>query len=104
MNANHSTSSPSPSPIWLLPTSTTGGGVTTTNNNSVEMLTQQSNSNNNNNIHQPFFGYLRASIGTGLSITLNPNIRLEATYSVPLLKASHDVIKPFQLGVGVSIN
>lgn len=52
----------------------------------------------------PFFGYLRASIGAGISLTLSPAVTLEATYSIPVLKASHDNIKPFQLGVGLSLS
>ena len=52
----------------------------------------------------PFFGYLRASIGAGISLTLSPAVTLEATYSIPVLKASHDNLKPFQLGVGLSLS
>lgn len=52
----------------------------------------------------PFFGYLRASVGAGISLTLSPAVTLEATYSIPVLKASHDNIKPFQLGVGLSLS
>lgn len=53
---------------------------------------------------QPFFGYARASVGTGLSISFSKMIRVEMTYSMPLLKNSQDQVKPFQLGVGLSIN
>ena len=52
----------------------------------------------------PFFGYLRASVGAGVSLTLSPSITLEVTYSVPILKSSHDVTKPFQVGVGLSLS
>ena len=52
----------------------------------------------------PFFGYLRASVGAGVSLTLSSSITLEVTYSVPILKSSHDVIKPFQVGVGLSLS
>lgn len=52
----------------------------------------------------PFFGYFRASVGAGISLALSPAITLEVTYSVPVLKAAHDVVKPFQLGVGVSLS
>ena len=54
--------------------------------------------------HVPFFGYLRASVGAGVSLTLSPAVTLEVTYAVPLLKSSHDVTKPFQLGVGISLS
>ena len=52
----------------------------------------------------PFFGYLRASVGAGIALTLSPAVTLEATYSIPVLKAPHDKIKPFQLGVGLSLS
>ena len=52
----------------------------------------------------PFFGYLRASVGAGVSLTLSPSITLEVTYSVPILKSTHDVTKPFQVGVGLSLS
>ena len=52
----------------------------------------------------PFFGYLRASVGAGIALTLSPAVTLEATYSIPVLKASHDNIKLFQLGVGLSLS
>jgi hypothetical protein len=52
----------------------------------------------------PFFGYARASIGTGLSVTFSQMVRVEMTYSVPLLRSNQDQLKAFQLGVGLSIN
>lgn len=65
-------------------------------------------SNNINGINPdkniPFFGYVRASIGAGVSLTLSPAIKLEVTYSIPILKSSHDITKPFQLGVGLSLS
>jgi hypothetical protein len=47
---------------------------------------------------------MRAAVGTGLSISFNNMIRLETTYSIPIMKAESDDIKAFQLGVGLSIN
>jgi outer membrane protein assembly factor BamA len=61
------------------------------------------NSNNGKDTNAPLFGHLRASAGAGAAIALAPSVNLEVTYSIPILKASHDVIKPFQLGVGLSI-
>ena len=52
----------------------------------------------------PFFGFFRVSVGAGISLALSPAITLEVTYSVPILKSAHDVVKPFQLGVGVSLS
>ena len=52
----------------------------------------------------PFFGYLRMSVGAGIALSLSPAVTLEATYSIPVLKATHDNIKPFQLGVGLSLS
>jgi hypothetical protein len=53
----------------------------------------------------PLFGYIRASVGAGLSLSLGGVARVEATYSLPLLKAKHDVTSnAFQLGVGLSIS
>ena len=54
--------------------------------------------------HVPFFGYLRASVGAGVSLALSPALTLEVTYSIPILKSSHDVTKHFQLGVGMSLS
>ncbi len=51
----------------------------------------------------PFFGFLRASVGTGLAITVGNNIRFEVSYALPLLKAPQDVVKNFQIGVGLSM-
>lgn len=49
------------------------------------------------------FGHLRASVGTGISCNLGSAVRLEATYSVPFMYNAHDVLHPFQFGIGVSI-
>lgn len=49
------------------------------------------------------FGHMRASIGTGICCNLGSAVRLEATYSVPFLYNAHDVLHPFQFGVGLSI-
>lgn len=47
---------------------------------------------------------MRASIGSGISMSFQNIVRLEATYSVPILLSSNDRLKDFQLGVGLSIN
>ena len=52
----------------------------------------------------PFFGHLRASVGSGIAVTVGNNVRLELSYAVPLMKATHDVVKPFQIGVGLSMS
>ncbi len=52
----------------------------------------------------PFFGYLRASVGGGMSMSFNNQIRLETTYSIPLVKARQDSVRGFQIGVGFTIN
>ena len=52
----------------------------------------------------PFFGHLRASVGTGVALSIGSNVRFELSYAVPVLRARHDVIKPFQIGVGLSIS
>lgn len=54
-------------------------------------------------LDRPYFGYPRASLGTGLVYSLMNNIRLEATYSIPFVKSQHDKTKPFQLRFGLSI-
>lgn len=51
----------------------------------------------------PLFGTPRVSVGGGLSMTLNGNVRLEMTYAIPLLKTKHDLVRPFQLGVGWTV-
>lgn len=50
-----------------------------------------------------YFGFPRLSIGSGMAINISSAARLEVTYSVPLVYARHDIIKPFQIGVGFSI-
>jgi len=54
-------------------------------------------------ISSSLFGHMRASVGTGISCNLGSSIRLEATYSIPFLYNSHDVLHPFQFGIGMSI-
>lgn len=48
------------------------------------------------------FGAPRLSIGCGLTMNTGP-MRLEMTYSLPLLKARDDLTRGFQLGVGLSM-
>ena len=52
----------------------------------------------------PFFGHLRASVGSGIAVTVGNNVRFELSYAVPVMKATHDVVKPFQIGVGLSMS
>jgi outer membrane protein assembly factor BamA len=52
----------------------------------------------------PMFGYLRASIGSGLSVCLSNMIRIETTCSLPIYSSSTDRLKHFQIGVSLSIN
>lgn len=67
----------------------------------VDALNRQEANVDNDNI----FGPLRMSIGGGISMSMAGGIgRLEATYSLPLVKGNYDVSKGFQLGVGVTIN
>jgi hypothetical protein len=52
----------------------------------------------------PLFGFIRLSVGGGLSVIIANTLRLEATYSVPVVYGLHtDHVKPFQLGLGVSL-
>jgi outer membrane protein assembly factor BamA len=46
----------------------------------------------------------RVSVGCGAVVPIANVARLELTYSIPLLKSGSDVIKPFQIGVGLTIN
>lgn len=46
----------------------------------------------------------RASVGGGFSVAAGGQIRLETTYSIPILKAAQDQTKGFQIGVGLSLN
>ena len=48
------------------------------------------------------FGAPRLSVGCGLTMNTGP-MRLEMTYSIPLLKARDDLTRGFQLGVGLSM-
>jgi len=51
----------------------------------------------------PVFGLPRVSVGGGLCLALNGNMRLEMTYSVPVTKTRHDQVRPFQLGIGWTV-
>lgn len=50
------------------------------------------------------FGSPRVSVGGGLSFAFGSAARIECTYTIPLLKNDNDIVKPFQLGVSLSIN
>lgn len=52
----------------------------------------------------PSFGKMRASVGAGLSLMMADKVRVEGSYSFPLIKAKHDNTTAFQLGIGLSIN
>jgi len=51
----------------------------------------------------PMFGMPRVSVGGGLCLALNGNMRLEMTYSVPVARTRHDQVRPFQLGIGWTV-
>ena len=57
-----------------------------------------------NGMYAAGLGALRASVGGGFSVAAAGAVRLEATYSVPLLAASQDQTKGFQIGIGVTMN
>lgn len=46
----------------------------------------------------------RVTVGGGFSVAFAPTARMEITYSVPVLKSAHDVVRGFQLGLGLTIN
>ena len=46
----------------------------------------------------------RASLGLGISGTVAGMVRVEATYALPLLRAPHDVLRPWQLGFSLTMN
>jgi outer membrane protein assembly factor BamA len=50
-----------------------------------------------------YLGSPRLSIGSGFAINLSNAARLEVSYAMPLLYAKHDLSKPFQIGVGLSL-
>ena len=50
------------------------------------------------------FGAMRVSLGWGFAVPLGNAARLELTYALPVLRASTDVVKPFQIGVGMTVN
>jgi outer membrane protein assembly factor BamA len=52
----------------------------------------------------PLFGQIRLSAGAGVVVPVSNIARLELTYAIPLLKSSTDAVKPFQIGVGMTIN
>lgn len=45
----------------------------------------------------------RLTLGCGFSYALGP-ARLELTYALPVRASSHDILKPFQIGIGLSMN
>jgi hypothetical protein len=53
----------------------------------------------------PLFGYLRCSLGAGVSVGLLNCVRLEASCAMPVHPVSkHDTVKKFQLGVAITVN
>ncbi len=54
--------------------------------------------------HKPFWGYTRAAVGTGMSLSLDDKMRLEATYSLPIRKSPHDNTRAFQFGIGLTLS
>jgi outer membrane protein assembly factor BamA len=50
-----------------------------------------------------FLDSLRVSGGCGLSYAIGP-ARLEVTYALPIRHTEHDLLKPFQIGIGISMN
>jgi outer membrane protein assembly factor BamA len=47
------------------------------------------------------FGIPRMSIGAAYSLNLGA-MKLELSYSVPMVSAPQDVVKPFQIGLGLN--
>lgn len=54
--------------------------------------------------NSPFFGFVRASVGAGVSLAVADTVRVEASFSFPLVYSKQDNLKSFQLGVGLSMN
>eukprot|EP01036_Dinobryon_divergens_P026227 gene26227-34848_t len=52
----------------------------------------------------PFLGFLRASVGVGMSLSLSNVVRLEACYSLPVMYSPQDNLRTAQLGVGLTVN
>jgi hypothetical protein len=52
----------------------------------------------------PIFGFVRLSVGGGMSLVIANMIRFEINYAIPISYASTDNVKQFQLGVGLTIN
>ncbi len=46
----------------------------------------------------------RLSMGCGISLPVGEAARIELTYSVPLKQHMSDVTKPFQIGLGITVN
>lgn len=44
---------------------------------------------------------MRAAAGAGLALDVGV-AKLELTYAIPLIRAANDIVKPFQLGIGMS--
>jgi outer membrane protein assembly factor BamA len=78
------------------------------NNGDSNNNNHNSNSNNSDNPFQsssyslPWFGYVRVSLGGGILVHLSERVRFESTYSIPVVRADHDNIRPFQIGVGLT--
>ena len=51
---------------------------------------------------KPLFGDIRMAAGAGVLLPLM-NFRLEATYSAVVVSSQQDEVKPFQIGLGLSI-
>lgn len=50
------------------------------------------------------WGSFRSSFGGGFSAVLGNSVRFEATYSLPVTHAHHDVTRNFQCGLSMNIN
>jgi outer membrane protein assembly factor BamA len=52
---------------------------------------------------EAFLDSVRVSAGCGVSYAFGP-ARLEVSYALPIRHTEHDVLKPFQIGIGLSMN
>ena len=59
--------------------------------------------NGNTNAPLPLLGPLRVAAGMGICMNFLNGARMELTYSIPLVKAKHDITRPFQLGLSLTV-
>ena len=87
-------------------TSSTSTAATATSTSAVASTTSSSTSSLTTfqGLSKPLFGYVRASVGCGVSADIADAVRVEVCYSLPVVYSAQDNLRTAQIGMGLSIN